>query len=125
VRRSIGGEAKVAARLNAVFADRDIVVTPATAAPPPSAEISRGAGAFRSFNQGSPYVCCTPAWNLVGQPAASVPAGVDADGLPMAVQLAEVAAVREADTVPSRTRSSIDPHPSGRASAGAPSQANF
>ena len=29
----------------------------------------------------------TAPWNLIGQPAASVPAGFDADGLPLAVQL--------------------------------------
>ena len=63
-------------------------MTPTTAAPPPPAEISRGAGALRSFNQGSPYVCYTPPWNYVGQPAASIPAGYDGDGLPMAIQLA-------------------------------------
>jgi Asp-tRNA(Asn)/Glu-tRNA(Gln) amidotransferase A subunit family amidase len=58
------------------------------AAPAPQAEISRGAGALRSFHQGSPYVCYTPPWNYVGQPAASIPAGFDGDGLPMAIQLA-------------------------------------
>lgn len=63
-------------------------MTPVTAAPPPDAEISRTAGAYRTFNQGSPYVCYTPTWNYVGQPAAAVPAGFDRDGLPQAVQLA-------------------------------------
>jgi amidase len=33
-------------------------------------------------------VCYTPTWNYVGQPAASIPAGFDNDGLPMAIQLA-------------------------------------
>jgi amidase len=33
-------------------------------------------------------VCYTPPWNYVGQPAASIPAGYDDDGLPMAIQLA-------------------------------------
>jgi amidase len=33
-------------------------------------------------------VCYTPTWNYVAQPAASVPAGLDGDGLPMAIQLA-------------------------------------
>jgi len=88
LRRSIEREPAVAARLNAVFDEHDLVMTPTTAGPPPPAEISRDAGAFRSFNQGSPYVCYTPTWNYVGQPAASIPTGFDSEGLPMAVQLA-------------------------------------
>jgi amidase len=86
--RSIRREAAVADRLNTVFDEYDLVMTPVTAAPPPDAEISRQTGAFRTFNQGSPYVCYTPTWNYVGQPAASVPAGFDPDGLPRAIQLA-------------------------------------
>jgi amidase len=88
LRRSRRSEACAAERLNAVFADHDVVLTPATAAPPPAAEISRGAGALRTFHHGSPYVAYTPTWNYVGQPAASVPAGFDGDGLPLAVQIA-------------------------------------
>jgi amidase len=88
LRRSIEREAGVAARLNAVFDNYDLVMTPVTAAPPPSAEISGTSGALRTFNQASPYVCYTPTWNYVGQPAASVPAGFNDDGLPRAVQLA-------------------------------------
>ena len=88
LRRSIERESAVAQRLNAVFDEYDLVMTPVTAAPPPSAEISSAAGALRSFNQGSPYVCYTPTWNYVGQPAASIPAGFDGDGLPRAIQLA-------------------------------------
>jgi amidase len=88
LRRSIEREPVVAERLNAVFAEYDLVMTPVTAAPPPIAEISRTTGALRTFNQGSPYVCYTPTWNYVGQPAASLPAGFDRDGLPRAVQLA-------------------------------------
>jgi amidase len=78
----------VARRLNAVFDEHDLVMTPVTAASPPSAETSSATGALRSFNQGSPYVCYTPTWNYVGQPAASIPAGFDLDGLPRAIQLA-------------------------------------
>lgn len=88
LRRSIAREPVLAARLNQVFDEHDLVLTPTTAASPPRAEISSGAGAFRSFNDGSPYVCYTPVWNYVGQPAASIPAGFDRDGLPTAVQLA-------------------------------------
>lgn len=88
LRRSIEREPAVAQRLNAVFDEYDLVMTPVTAASPPSAEISTGTGALRSFNQGSPYVCYTPTWNYVGQPAAAIPSGFDADGLPRAIQLA-------------------------------------
>jgi amidase len=88
LRRSIDRESALAQRLNAVFDGYDLVMTPVTAAPPPSAEISSSSGALRSFNQGSPYVCYTPTWNYVGQPAAAIPAGFDADGLPRAIQLA-------------------------------------
>jgi len=88
LRRALKREPSVASRVNAVFDQFDLVITPTTAAPPPRAEISQGAGAFRTFNQARPYVCYTPTWNYVGQPAASIPAGFDSDGLPMAVQLA-------------------------------------
>jgi amidase len=88
LRRSIEREPALAERLNAVFDQYDLVMTPVTAAPPPVAEISRTASALRTFNQGSPYVCYTPTWNYVGQPAASVPVGFDRDGLPRAIQLA-------------------------------------
>jgi amidase len=88
LRRSIEREPAVAQRLNAVFDAYDLVMTPVTAAPPPIAEISQSTGALRTFDQGSPYVCYTPTWNYVGQPAASVPAGLDDEGLPRAIQLA-------------------------------------
>jgi amidase len=88
LRRSVARERDVARRLNVVFDEHDLVLTPTTAAPPPVAEVSHGAGALASFNQASAYVCYTPTWNYVGQPAASVPAGFDEDGLPLAVQLA-------------------------------------
>jgi amidase len=88
LRRSIERERAVAERLNTVFDEYDLVMTPVTAAPPPATDISRTTGAFRTFNQGSPYVCYTPTWNYVGQPAASVPAGFGRDGLPQAIQLA-------------------------------------
>ena len=39
------------------------------------------------FFSATPWVCYTPVWNLTGQPAAAVPAGFAADGLPRAVQL--------------------------------------
>jgi amidase len=85
--RSVRREAKVAARVGAVFADHDVLLTPVTAKPAPVADRWRGKGALATFDGGRPYVCYTAIWNLTGQPAAAVPAGFDDDGLPLAVQL--------------------------------------
>jgi amidase len=35
----------------------------------------------------TPWVAYTPPWNLTGQPAMAVPAGVDETGVPVGVQL--------------------------------------
>jgi amidase len=85
--RSRAKEAERAKRINAIFDEHDVLMTPVTAAPPPLAAQVRGRGALRTFFGSTPYVCYTAVWNLTGQPAASVPAGVDGDGLPTAVQL--------------------------------------
>jgi amidase len=76
-----------AARIGAIFADHDVVLTPTIAAAPPRAGRHARAGALRTFLDAGTYACFTAPWNITGQPAASVPAGFDADGLPLAVQL--------------------------------------
>ena len=88
LRRALRREPAVAARVNAIFADHDILLTPVTAAQPEPVERWRGKGAVRTFNGGGPYVTYTAIWNYLGQPAAAVPAGFDEDGLPTAVQIA-------------------------------------
>jgi amidase len=85
--RSLAREAKVTARLGALFADHDVLLTPVTAQPAPRADRWRGKGALATFDGSRPYVCYTAPWNYTGQPAASVPAGFDDDGLPLAAQL--------------------------------------
>jgi amidase len=86
LRRALRRRPQVTERINAIFEDHDVVLTPVTAQPPQAAGASAGQKAFRTFNSGSPYVGWTAVWNVVGNPAASIPAGLDADGLPMAVQ---------------------------------------
>jgi amidase len=86
--RAMRRESAVAERVNAIFLDHDVVLTPVTAAQPEPVERWRGKGAVRTFNGGAPYVTYTAIWNYLGQPAAAVPAGFDDDGLPMAVQIA-------------------------------------
>jgi amidase len=80
-------EAARAARINAIFDACDVLLTPVTAAPPATVGRFDGAGALRTFLGAGEYACYTAVWNVTGQPAASVPAGFDADGLPTAVQL--------------------------------------
>ena len=87
LRLSRGREAATAARVNAVFADHDVLLTPVTAVPPPPAERWRGRGALPTFVASAPLVAYTGIWSYLGQPAAAVPAGFDHEGLPVAVQL--------------------------------------
>lgn len=87
LRRALRRRPVVADRVNAIFADHDVLLTPVTAAPSPPLGRWRGKGAVRTFNGSSPYVTYTAIWNYLGQPAAAVPAGFDAAGLPMAVQI--------------------------------------
>lgn len=81
-------ESQVAARYNAALADHDVLLMPVTPGRPPRVGAYEGRGwlvaAFLLAGPTVPY--CAP-WNLTGQPAASVPAGFAADGLPLAVQL--------------------------------------
>ncbi len=85
--RSIAGEAALSARLNAVLEDHDVLLTPATAVPPPRIGQLQGRGALWTLNVVAGWVPYNGIWNVTGQPAASVPAGFGADGLPRAVQL--------------------------------------
>jgi amidase len=85
--RARGREAARAARINAIFDDHDVLMTPVTAAQPPAVGRHDGAGALRTFLAAGEFACYTAPWNVTGNPACSVPAGFDADGLPTAVQL--------------------------------------
>jgi amidase len=80
-------EPGLAARLNAVFDSADVVLMPMLPGQPPRITDLTGHGAAWSFNRAATEVAYTAPWNVIGQPAASVPAGFDADGLPLAVQL--------------------------------------
>jgi amidase len=85
--RVLAGEAELARRLNRVFDDHDVLITPATATPPPPIGRLHGRGALWTLNAVASMVPYNGVWNVTGQPAASVPAGFGADGLPRAVQL--------------------------------------
>ncbi len=85
--RALAGEAEFSRRLNVVFEQHDVVMTPATASPPPPIGRLQGRGAVWTLNAVAGWVPYNGVWNITGQPAASVPAGFGADGLPRGVQL--------------------------------------
>ena len=87
VGRARAKEAARAARVNRIFDDHDVVMMPVAAQPPPRIGYFEGHSGLLNFLQMAQVYPYTPIWNLIGQPAASVPAGFSADGLPMGVQL--------------------------------------
>jgi amidase len=80
------GEDRIAASINQTFRSFDLVLTPMNGAPPPRiADLPRGA--FPSLRAANVDAWAVP-WNVIGQPAVAVPAGLDGEGLPLAVQVA-------------------------------------
>jgi amidase len=80
-------ETRVSNRIQSIFDDVDIVVTPGTANGPSRIGAYQHRGAVSTLllvEQRVPYF---PVWNLTGQPAAVVPWDFDGDGLPTSVQL--------------------------------------
>lgn len=87
VDRALRDEADRAASINRVFDHFDVVMTPVATRPPVGAQQWEGMSALRTVNEMGRVYPYTGVWNVTGQPAASVPAGFTADGLPLAVQL--------------------------------------
>jgi amidase len=83
-----GPPARVLARYEAWFQDHDVLLCPTLAAPPLRVGAYKGKGLSRTILGLTGYMPFTPPFNLVGFPAASVPAATSADGLPLGVQLA-------------------------------------
>ena len=85
--RALAAEPGVAARINRIFDDHDVVLTPV--APEPPCEVGRweGRGMLWTLNGSARMIAFTALWNQTGQPAAAVPAGWTAGGLPLSVQL--------------------------------------
>ncbi|MGB0099047.1 MAG: amidase [Nocardioides sp.] len=78
---------QVSAKANRVFEDVDVLLTPAIAHRPPRVGRLDGVGTVRASLRAMPSIAYAALWNVAGNPAASVPAGVAGDGLPVAVQL--------------------------------------
>jgi amidase len=79
-------EGRIAGRINRVFDKADIVLTPIAAGPAPLLTKVDHTGLVRSWLASNAGAWAMP-WNVIGQPALTVPAGRDTNNLPLAVQL--------------------------------------
>ncbi|KQP56804.1 amidase [Agreia sp. Leaf283] len=91
--RRLGGWAeRAASRLGEPFLDElfgrvDLLLTPTTpTAAWPIGQL-QGAGALAAIRRATPVSSYTSVWNVLGNPAAAVPAGFGADGMPLSVQV--------------------------------------
>jgi len=81
------GTADLAAEMFTVFDRYDLVLTPTAPHPPLRLGVLDGKGLIATIRASLPMTAYTAIWNVLGNPAASVPAGFTANGLPLAVQL--------------------------------------
>jgi amidase len=85
------------ARIQELWRDHDLLLTPTTAQLPVEIGHWRGKGALRTLNGMSNVYPYAAAWNYTGQPAAAIPAGFTDEGLPCSVML--VARPNDEDTL--------------------------
>jgi amidase len=81
------GESAVSKRIQSIFDDVDVVITPGNAAGPSRIGAYQRRGGISSLLLVSQRVPFFEIWNLTGQPAAAVPWGLDHDGVPLSIQL--------------------------------------
>jgi amidase len=83
--RSIQADSR---RVVGFFADHDVLLTPTLAAgPPPVEDRLMGDEDWEGMLSLMRVIAFTPTWNMTGQPAVAVPAGFDAAGMPVSIQL--------------------------------------
>ena len=82
-----GAESEVAERVQSIFDDVDVVITPGTAAGPSRIGAYQRRGAISTLTLGAQRVPFQALFNVTGQPAAVVPWGLDSDRMPMSIQL--------------------------------------
>jgi amidase len=74
-------------RIGRLWEKFDVLLTPGLASTAIAAEGGYGKSAALALEKASRFMPWFPAWNMTGQPAISIPAGFDRDGLPLSVQL--------------------------------------
>ncbi len=80
-------EGDVSARVQSIFDDVDVVITPGTAVGPSRVGAYARRGALSTFALVAARVPFQALFNVTGQPAAVVPWGLDGDGIPTSIQL--------------------------------------
>jgi amidase len=75
------------ARVNAIFEDHDVLVTPVMGGTALPIRRWEGKGALQTvLGMGRFYPYCVP-WNHLGNPAMAVPAGFSPEGMPLSIQI--------------------------------------
>jgi len=87
LRLSRAAEPGLRRRIGRIFDRCDVVLTPTTAKPPPRIGALTGRGYWVTSSTVSSACRFAFAWNVVGWPAISVPAGFTSTGLPIGAQL--------------------------------------
>jgi amidase len=80
-------DAALTARIQSIFDEVDVLITPGNATGPSRIGAYRRRGAVWTLLAVAQQVPYQQVWNLTGQPAAVVPWDFDGDGLPLSVQL--------------------------------------
>jgi amidase len=83
----LAARARTTARITALWEEFDVLLTPVLAKTAIAAEGGYGKQALAAVDIAGRFAPFTPVFNVTGQPAISLPAGVGTDGLPLAVQL--------------------------------------
>jgi amidase len=82
-----GAESEVAERVQSIFDDVDVVITPGTATGPSRVGAYQRRGAISTLTLCAQRVPFQAVFNVTGQPAAVVPWGSDGSGVPTSIQL--------------------------------------
>ena len=85
--RLLAAERRMAERVGRLFVEHDVLLTPVMSQPAVPTGLMEGRGATVTYQWATGWVPFNVLWNATGQPAASVPAGFSAAGLPLAVQI--------------------------------------